>query len=91
VDLGDLLGSLGLEQDEAAFRGNKIGSDILPKLTADDLKDLRRRLVGLLVRGRGNRADVAQPDVAKAEAYFEHARCAPTAGKILGASRRALS
>ena len=46
MDLGVWLQSLGLEQYEAAFRDNNIGSDILPKLTADDLKDLGVVLVG---------------------------------------------
>jgi len=59
MDLGVWLQSLGLEQYEAAFRDNNIGSDILPKLTADDLKDLgvvlvgdRRRLLEAIARLR---------------------------------------
>src|SRR6516162_2822726 len=46
MDIGGWLRSLGLERYEAAFRDNNIGSDILPKLTADDLKDLGVVLVG---------------------------------------------
>jgi hypothetical protein len=59
MDLGSWLQSVGLEQYEAAFRDNKIGRDILPKLTADDLKDLgvilvgdRRRLLEAIARLR---------------------------------------
>jgi class 3 adenylate cyclase/predicted ATPase len=46
MDLGDWLRSLGLEQYEAAFRENAIDDRILPKLTAEDLKDLGVGLVG---------------------------------------------
>ena len=59
MDIGGWLRSLGLERYEAAFRDNNIGSDILPKLTADDLKDLgvvlvgdRRRLLEAIARLR---------------------------------------
>ena len=40
VDIGDWLRGLGLARYEAAFRENEIGVDVLPKLTAEDLKDL---------------------------------------------------
>jgi class 3 adenylate cyclase/predicted ATPase len=46
MDMAGWLRSLGLERYEAAFRDNNIVSDILPKLTADDLKDLGVVLVG---------------------------------------------
>ena len=46
MDMAGWLRSLGLERYEAAFRDNKIGSDILPKPTADDFKDLGVVLVG---------------------------------------------
>jgi SAM domain (Sterile alpha motif) len=59
IDIGAWLRDLGLEQYEATFRENKIGSDVLPKLTADDLKDLgvvlvgdRRRLLEAIARLR---------------------------------------
>jgi class 3 adenylate cyclase len=49
------LRKLGLEQYEPAFRENKIDADLLPSLTAEDLKDLgitlvgdRRRLLGAI-------------------------------------------
>jgi hypothetical protein len=69
MDLVSWLRSLGLEQYEATFRENKIGSDILPKLTADDLKDLgvvlvgdRRRLLEAIARLRSEvEATVASP------------------------------
>src|SRR5271166_150505 len=40
MDVGDWLRSLGLGQYEAAFRENAIDGKVLPKLTAEDLKDL---------------------------------------------------
>jgi len=46
MDVGDWLRSLGLGQYEAAFRENAIDSKVLPKLTAEDLKDLGVVIVG---------------------------------------------
>ena len=46
MDLGGWLRSLGLEQYEAAFRENAIDDTVLPKLAAEDLKDLGVNLVG---------------------------------------------
>ena len=52
MDVSGWLRSLGLDQYEANFRDNSIGADVLPHLTADDLKELgvasigdRRRLL----------------------------------------------
>jgi len=41
MDVGGWLRSLGLEQYEPAFRENRIDRESLPKLTAENLKDLR--------------------------------------------------
>jgi class 3 adenylate cyclase len=46
MDLGGWLRSLGLEQYEAAFRENAIDEKLLPRLTAEDLKDVGVNLVG---------------------------------------------
>jgi class 3 adenylate cyclase len=46
MDVGGWLRSLGLGQYEAAFRENEIDSEVLPKLTAEDLKDLGVAIVG---------------------------------------------
>ena len=46
IDVGDFLRELGLQQYEAAFRDNRIDIRVLPKLTAEDLKDLGVTLVG---------------------------------------------
>ena len=47
MEVGDWLRKLGLERYEPAFRENKISGEILPKLTAEDLKDLGVVLVPL--------------------------------------------
>jgi hypothetical protein len=46
MDVADWLRKLGLEQYEAAFRANEIDANLLPNLTAEDLKDLGVNLVG---------------------------------------------
>jgi SAM domain (Sterile alpha motif) len=51
MDLSAWLRSLGLGQYEQAFRDNAIGPDVLPQLTAEDLKEFgvvpvgRRRIL----------------------------------------------
>ena len=40
MDIGGWLRSLGLERYEAAFRENEITRNVLPSLTAEDLKEL---------------------------------------------------
>jgi class 3 adenylate cyclase/predicted ATPase len=46
MDLGGWLRGLGLEEYEAAFRENRIDDTVLPRLTAEDLKDLGVVFVG---------------------------------------------
>src|ERR1700726_1346809 len=46
MDVGGWLRKLGLEQYEAAFRGNRIDDTVLRSLTAEDLKDLGVGFVG---------------------------------------------
>jgi SAM (Sterile alpha motif) domain-containing protein len=46
VDVAAWLKNLGLGQYEAAFRDNAIDGDLLPSLTAEDLKDLGVTIVG---------------------------------------------
>jgi SAM domain (Sterile alpha motif) len=43
MDVGGWLRNLGFGQYEANFRDNKIDADVLPQLTADDLKDIGGR------------------------------------------------
>jgi hypothetical protein len=46
MDLGSWLRSLGLARYEAAFRENEIDEAILPKLTAEDLREIGVTAVG---------------------------------------------
>ena len=46
MDISAWLRELGLERYEQAFRENNIDGKIIPKLTAEDLKDLGVTLVG---------------------------------------------
>src|SRR6516162_9385484 len=46
MDVAAWLRGLGLEQYEPAFRGNRIDAEVLPKLTAEDLKDIGVIMVG---------------------------------------------
>jgi hypothetical protein len=59
MDVGGWLRSLGLGQYEGNFRDHEIDADLLPRLTADDLKDIgvsavgdRRRLLDAVAVGR---------------------------------------
>jgi hypothetical protein len=60
MEIGAWLRSLGLERYEPAFRENEIDWEALPKLTAEDLKDLgvvlgghRRRLLDAIATVSG--------------------------------------
>jgi len=44
MDVVGWLRKLGLEQYEAAFRENMVDDTVLPRLTAEDLKDLGVRI-----------------------------------------------
>src|SRR3954452_1436987 len=66
VDVGAWLRGLGLERYEQAFRDNEIDAAVLPRLTADDLKDIgvtvvghRRRLLDEIAALRGAEASSA--------------------------------
>src|SRR6516165_9692830 len=76
MDIGVWLRGLGLERYEAAFRDNEIDWEALPKLTADDLKDLgvvlgshRRRLLAAIAALRTDDRPAAgeAPSVSAAE------------------------
>src|SRR5215472_12746391 len=63
MEIGAWLRSLGLERYEPAFRENEIDWEALPKLTAEDLKDL-----GVVLGGHRRRLleAIAALDTAKA-------------------------
>ena len=78
MDIAAWLHGLGLEQYEAAFRANEIDASVLPRLTAEDLKDLgvtlvghRRKLLDAIAAlggvAPGSAARVAAPPVEAAE------------------------
>ena len=46
MDVASWMRNLGLERYEATFRENDVDAELLPNLTADDLKDLGVTLVG---------------------------------------------
>src|SRR6267142_7178422 len=63
MDIAIWLRGLGLERYERAFRDNEIDRETLPKLTAEDLKDLgvvlgshRRKLLTAIAALHGNAA-----------------------------------
>ena len=66
MDVGDWLRSLGLSEYEPAFRDNQIDSEVLRKLTGDDLKELgvasvghRRKLLSAIAELSGTFAEPA--------------------------------
>ena len=69
MDVASWLRGLGLERYEAAFRDNEIDLEALPKLTADDLKDLgvvlgshrRKLLAAIAVLGSETPAPAMAP------------------------------
>ena len=68
MDVGGWLRKLGLEQYEAAFCENKIDDTVLPRLTAEDLKDLgvgfvghRRKLLDAIVALRAEASALPPP------------------------------
>ena len=75
MDISEWLRKLGLEHYEPAFRENKIDADLLPSLTAEDLKDLgitlvgdRRRLLGAIAALQSAPAvESSAPDVIAAD------------------------
>ena len=90
MEVGVWLQSLGLGQYEGAFRDNEIDGEVLPNLTAEDLKDLGVSIVGhrrklLLAIGVLSAPPALPPPVAKAAAPAE-----PTPGAAF-AERRQLT
>jgi class 3 adenylate cyclase len=91
MDTAAWLRGLGLPQYEEAFRANAIDADVLPTLTADDLKDIgvaaigdRRRLLNAIAALRDGQQDA----VAAAETPSP---AAADAGRAPGAERRQLT
>jgi class 3 adenylate cyclase/tetratricopeptide (TPR) repeat protein len=76
LDIGAWLRGLGLERYETAFRGNDVDAGLLPRLTADDLREIgvasvghRRRLLEAIaaLRPAAGEAAVARADDGRPE------------------------
>jgi class 3 adenylate cyclase len=84
MDIMVWLRSLGLGQYEAAFRDNAIDEKVLPRLTAEDLKDLgvglvghRRTLLDAIAALRGDRNEKEPPSEALSHAPASAQASAP--------------
>ena len=81
MNVGDWLRKLGFERYEAAFRENNVTGEVLPKLTAEDLKDLGVVLVGdrrLLLDAIGSLRSEAGPRSANLRDIDERTAAAAT-------------
>jgi class 3 adenylate cyclase len=90
MDVGGWLRSLGLGQYEANFRDNKIDADVLPQLTADDLKDIGVLAVGDRRRLLAAIAALSGP-APSANAAASSPKPAPAKGLETSAERRPIT
>src|SRR5690348_7304444 len=77
MDVGAWLRELGLDQYEAAFRENAVTAELLPTLTAEDLKDLGITLIGHR-RQLLNAIAALRPEAVSAEPAVAVSSSAPT-------------
>ena len=90
MDIAAWLRQLGLERYEQAFRENEIDAAILPKLTADDLKDIGVTIVGHRRKLLEAIAALAEPASAPQVVQSAPAEAAPRA-RPAEAERRQLT
>ena len=90
MDIAAWLRELGLERYEEAFRENEIDAEILPKLTADDLKDIGVTTVGHRRKLLEAIAALAEPALAPQAEPSAPAEAAPRA-RPAEAERRQLT
>ncbi len=90
MDILAWLRELGLERYEQAFRENEIAADILPKLTADDLRDIGVNIVGHRRKLLEAIAALAGPARAQQAGLGAPAESPPTA-RPFAAERRQLT
>ena len=90
MDVGEWLRGLGLGQYEEKFRDNKIDADVLPRLTADDLKEIgvsavgdRRRLLDAITALTGAKSS--------AEITGSQSKSTPPKGPQVSAERRPIT
>ena len=98
MDVGVWLRSLGLGQYEEKFRDNKIDADVLPQLTADDLKDIgvsavgdRRRLLAAIAALTGATPPANEPATLPKPESFEAPPASATPLADASAERRHLT
>jgi SAM domain (Sterile alpha motif) len=89
MDVADWLRALGLERYEATFRENDVGAQLLPNLTADDLKEIgitsfghRRQLLEAIDALRLEGTQAGDP---------LRLRTSPTAGSYSSDTKRRMS
>jgi class 3 adenylate cyclase/predicted ATPase len=94
MDIEGWLRSLGLERYEAAFRENEIDDTILPRLTAEDLKELgvgpvghRRKLLDAIAALRADSNANAPLPAPSPTAPFIAARASPLIVEAVGERR----
>ncbi len=90
MDILAWLRELGLERYEQAFQENEIAADILPKLTADDLKDIGVTIVGHRRKLLEAIAALAKPALARQAGPSAPAE-APRPARPSAAERRQLT
>ena len=90
MDVAGWLRGLGLDQYEANFRDNKIDADVLPQLTADDLKEIGVSAVGDRRRLLAAIAALSGP-TPSANAPTSSPKPAPAKGLETSAERRPIT
>ena len=91
MDISAWLRELGLERYEQAFRENEIVADILPKLTADDLKDIGVTVVGHRRKFLEAIAGLTKPSASERQAEARAPAGALPAARLGAAERRQLT
>ncbi len=86
MDVGEWLRGLGLGEYEERFRENRIGADVLPRLTSGDLKDIGVSAVG--DRRRLLHAIAALVAARSADVSVSQSRPAPAKGRPQGSAER---
>jgi class 3 adenylate cyclase len=88
MDVANWLRTLGLERYEATFRENDVDADLLPNLTADDLKEIgisslghRRRLLEAIAALRLEGTPASDPTQLSATPASPPGRLVETAGE----------
>ena len=90
MDVARWLRGLGLDQYEANFRDNKIDADVLPQLTADDLKEIGVSAVGDRRRLLAAITALFSP-TPSANAFASSPKPAPGKGLQIPAERRPIT